>query len=58
MKCYNCKEIIKDKQYCLYINNKKIKPKISICTHCYMIHYFTKPYLFRKHHPEILPTNS
>lgn len=52
MKCYECKEVINNKNYSLWSNNEKIILKTTLCTHCYVVHYFTKPYLFRKHHPE------
>lgn len=54
MNCYNCKQINENKQYCLWLNSKKNLPNIKICTECYVVHYFTKPYLFRKNHPEIV----
>lgn len=52
MNCKNCNDVITGKRYCLWMNNQKVKPKITICTMCYM-HYFLRPWMFRKvEHPE------
>ena len=54
MNCRNCNEVITNKHYkCLWVNKKKLEPKVIICVECHMIRYFLKPWLLRKEHPTI-----
>ena len=49
--CKSCKNIIDNKYYkCLWINSHKTK--LVICNECHMNFYITKPYLFKKDHPQ------